>query len=450
MIHHMRFILFIAVLMIIALSGCDKEETLSEAFNPITAGEKYDNKQFWHGKLIHSMLTQGIHPEDFDRHLYFLQALIRQTEVYEKCAQVGADLSVRAIQIESKAIGQDLPNKLFIEGQTAFVGNDPGSARSSLEMFLKKSSGEPNPLRKTAQLYLQAIDAEKQFMRLFLTPTGEMTENLPSLLEGTKLTTQDLLTMEYNFSHTSAYDCGESELCSWDTPDLSVYPFLTAKLVTETAIHSNVRMEVFNNIEGMLYQLLFGIVEFSRTNDGTKLELVLQEIETQKLSHSREFETYYQIAMSLTPVRGDYFQAEEHIQPLMLLRALRNSENEALRNIGVSQIYDVVLPSLFNSDLSTEYRDYVYVELWNFLWMNDKDLLEKFRLNKGYSPGVVAPDFFIDLLPYRVTHPRETRLGNKDLKTQVQHHPYLRLLISSYEYISEKSRPDNAGKTGVG
>jgi len=438
------------VLLAIALTGCGQDVKVPDAYKPISAGEKFDAKEFRHGKLIHTMLAQEIHSEDIDRHLYLLEAIIRQVEVYEKCARVAADLSLRAIQSESEAVGKDLPNKRFIEGQTAYIQEDMERARSALEAFLDQSKQESSPLMHTARLYLQAIEAGVQFAGLFQTSTGETSQILPGCLEGKSLPTSDLLIMDYNFFELNEYDCGGDKPCSWETPDLSIYPYLKARLLSEGLSYTENTFTESDSKEGVFFELLSSIVKSYSSSDPDKVNDIIQDLESKDLSHKRPFATYYQIAKSLRPIEMYKIGLDEDQQPLMLLRSIRTSENGAFGKTTVSMVYEAVLPSLFNASFSTEYRDYVYVELWNYLWKNDKDLLEQFRLNKGYSPGVVAPDFFLDLLPYRVTHPRETRLGNKDLKTQIQHHPYLRPLISSYEYISEKSTPDNTGKTGVG
>ncbi len=438
------------VLLILGLISCGNDVKVADAYKPISAGEKFDAKEFRHAKLIHTLLAKDIHAQDIDRHLYLLQAIIRQIEVYDKCAEVAADLSLRATESESEFIGSDLPNKRFIEGQSAFINKDLKSARTALETFIDESGDKSTHLSQTAQLYLKAMESKIEFNRLFLTATGEMSPQVPACLTGKDLSTQDLLIMDYNIFESNEYDCGRGEPCTWETPDLSIYPFLKARLLTEASSISNTRFADSESMEVMFYELLSSIVKIYSSGDTDWAEGVNQKLESKKLSHKRPFATFYQIAKSLTHKNKKKFGSEENLQPLLLLRAIRESGNAAAANFSVSSVYDLVLPSLFDASLSTEYRDYVYVELWHFLWMNDRTLLEQFRLNKGYSPGVVAPDFFLDLLPYRVSHPRETRLGNKDLKTQIQYHPYLRPLINSYEYISEKSAPDNTGKTGVG
>lgn len=396
------------------------------------------------------MLSTGIEKSDINRHLYLLQAIIRQVEVYEKCARVGADLTSRAIQIESKAIGLDIPGRLFLEGQAYFIQNDNEAARGALSDFLEEAGGESDPLRKTTQLYLDALDQGVPFMQLFTTSGGEVNQKVPGCLENANLSVTDLLSMDFNMFTVNKYDCGEDELCEWEIPDLSVYPYLRARLLLEAVPYTHNKFSKIKPQEQLIYDLMANIVEAFRLNDTNTLKPIVYTISEKGLATSKSFSTPYQIAHSLVKASMTLPEDIAQSEPLTVLRIMSRNKNNGLEKADIFEIYNTVLPSLFNASLNTEYRDYVYVELWNFLWANDKVLLEQFRLSKGYSPGVVAPDFFLDLLPYRVSHPKENRLGNKDLKTQVQHHPYLRPLIGSYEYISEKSKPDNTGKTGVG
>ncbi len=448
-IYALVFILII-IAVIFLFSENDPEVTKVKSYKPISASEKFNAKQFWHGKTIKSLLSTRMEKSDINRHLYILQAIIRQIEVYEKCAQVGADLTSRAIEIESKAIGLDIPGKLFIEGQASFIQNDTEAARGALSDFLEEAGGESNPLRKTTQLYLDALDQGVPFMQMFTTPGGDAIKNVPGCIEDANLSISDLLSMDFNVFTANKYDCGEDELCKWEIPDLSVYPYLRARLLLEAVPYTHNKFSEIKPQEQLIYDLMANIVEAFRLNDTNTLEPVVHTISEKGLATSKSFTTPYQIAHSLVKSSKTLPEDIAQSEPLTLLRIMSRNKNNGLNKADISEIYNAVLPSLFNSSLNTEYRDYVYVELWNFLWANDKVLLEQFRLSKGYSPGVVAPDFFLDLLPYRVSHPKENRLGNKDLKTQVQHHPYLRPLIGSYEYISENSKPDNTGKTGVG
>ncbi len=448
-IYALVFILIIIALLFF-FSEKDPGVKKVKSYKPISASEKFNVKQFWHGKTIQALLSTRMVESDINRHLYLLQAIIRQAEVYEKCAQIGADLTSRAIQIESKAVGLDIPGKLFLEGQASFIQNDTEAARGALSDFLEEAVGESNPLRKTTQLYLDALDQGVPFIRLFMTPAGEVNQKVPGCLEDANLLITDLLSMDFNVFPANKYDCGEDELCEWEIADLSIFPYLRARLLLEATPDTHNEFQEIKPQEQLIYDLLASIVETFRIDDTKTLEIVVHSINEKGLATSRPFATFYQIAHSLVNANKSLPEDMAKSEPLTLLRIMGRKKNNSLKKADISEIYDAVLPSLFNASLNTEYRDYVYVELWNFLWANDKALLEQFRLSKGYSPGVIAPDFFLDLLPYRVSHPKENRLGTKDLKTQVQHHPYLRPLIGSYEYISVKSGPDNNGKTGVG
>ena len=438
------------VIVIILLVACGSDSLDISGVNPISAVEKHQAKQFWHSQLLNTMLTKGIQEQDINRHLYLLEALIRQVEVYDKSALVGADLTSRAIQMESSDIGFSLPDKSFIDGQAYFIQNVPDKAIVLLEKYLDQTNGASTTLQNTASMYLRALNAGERFERLFLTPEGGLKELLPGCLDGNALSISELLATDFDVYDSRKYDCGLVEPCLWEIADLSVFPYLKARVLTESIFYTQITFQNIKPQEYLFYELLASIAHSIRTQDNSRLVENLHTIKSKGLEKKNPFATYYQLSRSFETSKPADFQNIAKTEPLTLFRILNSYDDFNLDDKQIEVIYKTALPTLFDGSLSTQYRDYVYVELWKYLWNHDLALLEKFRLSKGYSPGVIAPDFFLDLLPYRVSHSKENGLGNKDLKTQVQHHPYLRPLIKSYEYIAVKSMSDNAGKTGVG
>ena len=446
-------ITLLVTMMFAAICSCDKEGSGHiESSEGLSATEKYQAKQFYHSELIKTFHTTDVKNLDINRQLYLLQALIRQIEVYEKCSEAGAYLTMKAVNLESAAITHELPDILFLRGQSLFIEEKFNEAQLILSQYLDQNDENTDALNTTARIYVNAIESGIGFSQLFIAKDGEGSTDKPGCLSGEAIEYPQLILSDFDVFSENTYDCAEGRKCDWEVVDLSIYPYLKSRMLHEILplVYGPDTLKAEQSQEELFIDLLGEIARSYLYPNAESISKVLNRIEEKNLKNKRPFTTYYQIANSIRLDLEEVAFSLATTEPLTLLRILNRNDNLKVNKNYLAEIYVGVLPHLFDASLSTPYRDYIYVELWDLLWREDIDMLESFRLRKGFSPGVVSPDFFLDLLPYRVLHPKENGLGNRDLKTQVQHHPYLRPLIRSYEYLAVKSMSTSVSKTGVG
>jgi len=434
--------LLILLSSLLSCEKCSKEDTVKRAnehsaeIKPISSPENRLIKTAEHAALIKVMLSEGIQDQDVQRQLYLLQSSYWLSNNFLRSAKMCAFLTKRELEFREGENNTKLKSRNFVLGQYLYVTGDLEGATKALTRYISENFGVSS-LQETAQTYLSAIEQNIPFESLFF--EGEIQAESELLMGLRDKSFVELLDYKFDDFIREKVPCGD-DACDLPIVDLSVYPYLNMRLHRKIGQYMSRNFEHDSAKEVLLHDWFSSLFQSTIPSKPRSYDTILKGIEHEGLHNKKNLKLYYECLL----IRKSGVTPDVERNPLAFIKKT-NMELD-IKDVSSShtgKVYGQVLPVLFNDNYSPQYRDNIYVSLWSYLFAMDRDLLEQFKLEKGYSPRVATPEYFLDLLPYQAEHPIENPMGSTRLKNAVKTNNYLRPLIASYEYIARKVTPEN-------